>query len=136
MTKNYLNTTVIAWISIIAMAASSGCDRPAPMEDTEAPEIQIMSPLAGASIESGDSVQIRVIFSENNQLHDFGIWVWTVKDDQFVKNFLFHSHDTLVTVSRKFWFPVDTPTELRLEAEATDHNRNAREQSLTFHLIP
>lgn len=114
----------------------TGCDQQAPLEDLEAPVIQILSPQQGMSFESRDSVEIRVIFHENTQLHETGIWVWEANTKDYVANFLFHSHDTLLEVSPKFHFPVGTVTNLELEIDAADHNGNVSSKVIQFQLIP
>lgn len=114
----------------------SGCTQVPPMEDVEAPVIQILSPQQGMSFESRDSIEIRVIFLENTQLHETGIWVWHAGTQDYVANFLFHSHDTLLEVRPKFYFPVSVETDLELEIDAADHNGNISSRTIQFKLIP
>ncbi len=113
-----------------------GCDQQAPLEDVDAPVIQILSPQQGMSLESRDSVEIRVIFHENTQLHETGVWVWEADTKDYVANFLFHSHDTILEVNPKFFFPVGTPTNLELEIDASDHNGNTSSKTIQFQLLP
>lgn len=115
---------------------SVGCDQETPLEDVDAPVIEIVSPQQGMSVESRDSVEIRVIFHENTQLHETGVWVWEADSKDYVANFLFHSHDTILEVNPKFYFPVGTPTNLELEIDASDHNGNESSKTIQFQLIP
>lgn len=115
---------------------SVACDQQTPLEDTDAPVIEILSPQQGMSFESRDSVEIRVIFRENTQLHETGVWVWEADTKDYVANFLFHSHDTILEVNPKFFFPVGTRTNLELEIDASDHNGNASSKTIQFQLIP
>lgn len=113
-----------------------GCGRQVPLEDVDAPVIQILSPQQGMSFESRDSVEIRVIFHENTQLHETGVWLWEADSKDYVANFLFHSHDTILEVNPKFYFPVGTPTNLELEIDASDHNGNSSSKTIQFQLLP
>lgn len=106
------------------------------MEDVDAPVIEILSPQQGMSFESRDSIEIHVVFHENTQLHETGVWVWEADSRNYVANFLFHSHDTLLEVSPKFYFKVSAVTNLELEIDASDHNGNASSQTIQFQLIP
>lgn len=130
--RNYLSWAT----SIIFCLGLCACEQQTPLEDEEAPIIQILSPQQGIALESRDSVEISVIFHENTQLHETGIWVWKADTREYVANFLFHSHDTVLAVHPRFYYPVETTTTLELEIDAADHNGNNSSEILQFQLLP
>lgn len=121
---------------LVLITVISSCSRELPLEDEQAPVIQVLSPVQGMQYSSRDSVEIRVVFTENAQLHETGIWVWEHDTDAYVANFLFHSHDTILDVTRKFFYEASETTILRLDIDATDHNGNVSNKEMLFEVLP
>lgn len=112
------------------------CEQQGPMEDLEPPRIEVLAPTAQATMNSRDSVQIHVKFTENTQLHDLDVWVWKLPERDYVANFLYHEHLATKEIQEAFWYPVSDSTELELEVYASDHNGNADSLRVNFWLLP
>jgi hypothetical protein len=124
---------ILSILTVLFIIAASliSCSK---TEDTEAPAINITSPVSNSVYAVGDTVFIKVVVTENDELHhidailqkDLSTTVWLRS---------FHSHSKVFEINDAYIVQADDAgSSFRLTVTADDHSGNESEAYLDFEI--
>ncbi len=122
----------IIFISLLAIVAMFACKK---KEDTASPNITIYTPTSGQMMHF-DSVFINFKV-EDEDLHEVGFTITRSSDDSILYEMPeTHIHDNPYVYMDTLIVPVPGHTDTKINVSATDHNENASNKTISFHIHP
>lgn len=134
MKKNILIPAVIALIAITAACHKDDHDHDHDKNDTEPPTINIIQPTATV-FDSGDTVRIQVVVTDNVELHEVDVFINNKKTNEEVYKLHRHSHTKEVNINS--WWIATAPqghADYILKVKAEDAAGNKAERTHEFHV--
>lgn len=125
------NTLKILPALLAFIALTISCSKE---NDTEAPQISIISPLATDVYVVGDTINIQVQITENDELHHIEADMFrNVTQKVWSRNA--HSHEKIYNINDAYIVQeADTQSTFKLQVLADDHNGNANTVSVEFEI--
>ncbi len=105
-----------------------------PKVDKEAPVITFLAPDT-TSYMSGMTMPIKFTVTDNDELHEIHLSVTNITDAKELLHFEMHQHGQSATIDTSLVIPAGgMHREFEIKAEASDHNGNESEKSITKHI--
>lgn len=116
--------------SILLLSACS--DTEGPQLDMQAPKIEIIAPYADQVLTAGQTINIDLRITENQELHHYSIVLRNA--DRSVAETLAsgHLHDVIFEYENALTLPALTAQEYILTVKASDHNDNQATQQISW----
>lgn len=130
MKNKWIIHSVVACIVLLMSCAKEDI-----VYDEDIPLIKIHSPVNQGVFTSGDTIDIHVVISDNDELHEIEakIMAESMGAEELVWELATHTHEATYDVYYRLVVPSGiTPTDYTLEVEASDHHNNIGQKSLTF----
>lgn len=125
-----------AFIALAILLAS--CTKEGVVYDEDIPSIKVYSPVGESMYVAGDTVDIHVEITDNDELHE--IEATLIANNQGAEELVWevatHSHDASYDLYYRLVIPPNTNhTDYKLEIIASDHHENIGHKSITFHVM-
>ena len=132
MKKIFIIPTVILTLALITACHKDDHDHD--KNDTEPPRINIIQP-AASMFDSGDTVMIQIVVTDNIELHDVDVFINDKKTGAEVYKLYRHSHTKEVNINS--WWVATAPhgqADYILRVKAEDAAGNTAEKTHEFHV--
>lgn len=129
-------TTIFILTLLLTMGLFS-CGKDEPMEDDNKPVVTILSPSASDTYVSGDTVQIRAMITDNDELHEITASLNRTHNGSTEEVWTFDEHSHTGTYELVGSYVVAVPgmgNDFELTVNASDHNANMGAASVSFHV--
>lgn len=107
-------------------------------QDEEAPIISISSPTTTDTYVSGDTLQIKALITDNDQLHDMGATLTRTHNNETVEVWTYSNHSHANTYDMSETYVIEVPgmhNDFELTIWADDHNGNMGSETVSFHVM-
>lgn len=112
-------------------------DKDEPTTEASSPEITIISPTAGSTIDGGKMVEIKAEIKHSENIHEYSYEIKNVSTDKVIVSESEHIHDQEEIVIEVSWMNnVEDHSDMMLTVKASDHNDRVTMESVSFHCHP
>ena len=120
----------IAFISLFTVSCANDN---AAKEDTEAPVIEWLSPVSNTTYNSGDTIKIKALISDNDELHEGELKLLNKNSGVELLKKELHIHELKqYTVDEIYVVKNDDDAELKLQISASDHHEHTTTKELNL----
>jgi hypothetical protein len=119
---------------LISMIALSACQKD--KHHVSVPTVHVHQPVTGTTYNAGDTVPIKIHFSDDDDLHEYHIKLTNKTENVDVLELDGHEHGTSYEVDTYVVVSATVHADYVLTAEVSNHNGEEAEATIAFHVHP
>ena len=122
-------------LGALALILMTSCEKEVvPPEEPLGPVIEILSPAASTSFDSGETLVLEARISMEGGLHEYLVTLTNMTTNEEVDSWSAHSHDEEINFREEMLLDIQDHYEWKLEVSASDHNGNTSQSSVLFYV--